>query len=383
MLIENHRDLVVLCRDLENAPVLFLDTEFVGEGRYYPDVGAIQVATPEIAALVDPIGIRDLDPLLNLLANTSTVKVFHAAGQDLGIFYRLMGCPISPVFDTQIAAALLGPDEQIAFVNLVERITGTRLRKEHSFTNWLQRPLNSGQVTYALDDVRYLIPVYEAQMQRFRELDRMHWATEEMAKFEREESFAPPDPQTLYLRIRNVDRIGGRTLAVLQELVAWREETARSENIPTGRIARDEALVELARRPPTDVKKLRDVRGLTSMQADRWGRSLIHAVNEGMNHPVPPVPPRLSFPSALEPTVDFLFVCLRSLAVEKSVAPGLVATRSDLSQLVVQGEKADTPLMKGWRWEAFGEELMATLEGKATARILPETREVQLEWSTT
>jgi ribonuclease D len=381
MLIQTNSDLHILCQDLADAPILYLDTEFVGEGRYYPDLGAIQVATPEIAALIDPIGISNLDPFLDLLADPEVEKVFHAAGQDLAIFYRLMGEAMQSVNYTQLVAALLGPDEQIAFVNLVERVTGKRLRKEHSFTNWLQRPLAEGQIDYALDDVRYLIPIYEAQRQRLEELGRLSWAREECARFERDESFAPADPTTLYQRIRNVDRIHGRTLAVLQELVAWREETARNENIPTGRIARDEVLVELARRPPDDTKQLRNIRGLTSQQADKWGRRMIEAVADGMNNPPPPVPSRNSFPPAMEPTVDFLFVCLRSLAVEKSVAPGMVASRGDMSRLAVQGEEADSPLMRGWRRSAFGDDLLGTLEGRATARILPETREVHLEWT--
>lgn len=381
MLIENQRDLLPLCRDLEKAPCLFLDTEFVGEGRYFPDVGAIQVGTPEMAAVIDPIGLRDLGPFLELLEDTSTVKVFHAAGQDLAIFYRLIGRAISPVFDTQVAASLLGPDEQIAFVNLVERVTGKRLRKEHSFTNWLQRPLNDGQVEYALDDVRYLVPVYEAQMERLAGLDRLSWAREEMARLESDESFAPPDPQTLYLRIRNVDRLSGRTLAILKELVAWREETARNDNIPPSRIARDDALVELSRRPPADVRQMRDIRGLSVQQAERWGRQMLDAINDGSRNAPPKAPGRQSFPSALEPTVDFLQVCLRSLAHQKSVAPGLVATRPDLSQLVSRGSEADIPLNRGWRRDAFGAELLATLDGKATARVVPETREVHLEWT--
>jgi len=380
MLISTNSDLLILCQDLADAPVLYLDTEFVGEGRYYPDLGAIQVATPDLAALVDPIAISNLDPFLDLLADPEREKVFHAAGQDLAIFYRLMGQAMQTVYDTQLAAALLGPDEQIAFVNLVERVTGKRLRKEHSFTNWLQRPLAEGQIDYALDDVRYLIPIYEAQQKQLAEMGRLEWADEEFTRFERDEAFAPADPTTLFQRIRNVDRLHGRTLAVLQELVAWREETARNENIPTGRIARDEVLVELARRPPDDVKQLRNIRGLTPQQADRWGRQMLQAVRDSMNNPPPPVPHRNSFPPAMEPTVDFLFVCLRSLAVEKSVAPGMVASRGDMSRLAVQGAEADIPLMRGWRRENFGNQLLATLEGRATARILPNTREVHLEW---
>lgn len=380
MLIETKRDLVIFCRDIADAKTLYLDTEFVGEGRYYPDLGAIQVATADTAALVDPIGITDLSPLLALLADETVTKVFHAAGQDLAIFYRLMGSAMRPVWDTQLAAALLGSDEQIAFVNLVERVTGKRLRKEHSFTNWLQRPLAAGQVEYALDDVLFLVPVYEEQLRRMEELNRISWAREEFERLEKDETWSPPDASTLYLRIRNVDRLSGRTLAILRELVAWREETARNDNIPVGRIARDEVLVELARRPPTDTRHLRDIRGLTSQQADRYGRQMIEAVVEGGRQPVPASPSRQSFPSAMEPTVDFLFVCLRSLAVEKAVATGMVATRSDMSQLAVRGVDAEIPLMRGWRREAFGEDLLATLEGRATARIVPETREVHLEW---
>jgi ribonuclease D len=381
MLIQTHGDLAILCEELANEPTLYLDTEFVGEGRYYPDLGAIQVAAGDTAALIDPIAIQDLTPFLELLADPTKEKVFHAASQDLAIFYRLMGVPMAPVYDTQLAAALLGPDEQIAFVHLVERITGNRLRKEHSFTNWLQRPLAPGQIDYALDDVRYLIPVHQAQVKRLEEMGRTEWAREEFTRFERAETFAPQDPESLFLRIRNVDRLGGRTLAILQELVAWREETARAENIPSGRIARDEVMVELARRPPAELKQLRDIRGLTSQQAERFGRQMLNAVVEGSRRPVPKVPGRTSFPSAMEPTVDFLFVCLRSLAVEKSVATGMVATRSDMSQLAVRGAEADISLMRGWRRGAFGEELLATLDGRATARIIPETREVHLEWT--
>lgn len=381
MLIESNRDLVILAGDLAGAPALYLDTEFVGEGRYYPDLGAIQVATPDIAALIDPLAVTDLDPLLELLADETVEKVFHAAGQDLAILYRMMGRAMRPVYDTQIAAALLGPDEQIAFVNLVERVTGKRLRKEHSFTNWLKRPLAEGQIDYALDDVRYLIPIHEAQKRRLAELDRLDWAREEFTRYERDETFAPADPQSLFLRIRNVDRLSGRTLAILRELVAWREETARNENIPPGRIARDEVLVELARRPPSALKQLRDVRGLTSQQTERFGRQLIATVADGMHQTPPVIPPRNGFPSALEPTVDFLFVCLRSLAVDRSVASSMVATRSDMSQLAARGQAAEIPLMRGWRRAAFGDDLLATLEGRATARIKPETREVHLEWA--
>ena len=164
--------------------MIFLDTEFVGENRYYAELGSIQVAGGEQVALIDPLAIHDLSPFLALLTDTNILKVFHAAYQDLMIFYRMLGQSVAPLFDTQIAAALLGIDEQISFANLVERVTGEHLQKSHSFTDWLRRPLSPGQVEYALDDVRYLIPIYDAMARDLRASGRLEWAEEEFRRLE-------------------------------------------------------------------------------------------------------------------------------------------------------------------------------------------------------
>lgn len=380
MLIQSNSQLASFCEELRGCPAIFLDTEFVGEGRYYAEVGAIQVAVDGQAALVDPLAVSDLSPLLALLADPAVEKVFHAAVQDLQIFYRLMGCPVTPVFDTQVAAALLGYDEQISFLNLVERAVGKGLQKSHGFTNWLQRPLTPGQIEYALDDVRYLVPVYEKLMSELTANGRVAWAREEFGKLEDQERFAPADPHELYLRIRGAERMHGQSLAVLRELAAWREETARAKNIPIGRIARDEVLVELARRPRTTLQELQEVRGLQPQQIERFGKKMIEVSQQGTTAPRPRMHRHPALPPAMEPTVDFLVLCLRSLASEQHVSPGMLATRSDLSDLVLAGEHADVPLMRGWRREAVGDALLATLEGKATARIIPESRQVQLDW---
>jgi ribonuclease D len=380
MLLQTDQELRRYCDALRGAPAIFIDTEFVGEGRYYPEVGAIQVATPERAAVVDPLAVGDLAPLLTLLADPEVVKVFHAAGQDLPIFYRLIGAPVRSVFDTQVAAALLGYDEQISFVNLVERVTGTCLSKSHGFTDWLRRPLTPGQIEYALDDVRYLVPVHAKLVKELDARARMAWAREEFRKLEDERRFTPVDPHELYLRVRGVERIRGQALAILRELVAWREETAFAKNIPPSRVARDEVLVELARRPRESVKELHDIRGLAAQQVERFGAGLIEAIRHGAEAPRPTPQRSASLPSALEPTVDFLMLCLRSLAGEQSVAPGMVAVRSELVELALRGPKADIQLLRGWRRTAFGDPLLATLEGRATARIIPTTRQVHLDW---
>jgi len=380
MLIQSQSELQNFCQTLQGAATIFVDTEFVGEGRYYPDVGAIQIAIPGQAALIDPLAVVDWSPLLEVMADRSIEKVFHAAGQDLPIFYRLLGQPVAPVFDTQVAAALLGYDEQISFLNLVERATGTVLSKSHCFTDWLRRPLSSGQIEYALDDVRYLIPVYEHVITQLTKWGRLSWAREEFLRLENAERYRPADPHELYLRFRGIERMRGQSLAVLRELVAWREETARKQNIPVGRIARDEVLMELARRPRNAVGELHEVRGITQQQVERFGAAMLAVAKSGGTAPRPVGNRQSPLPQILEPTVDFLTLCLRSLATEQSLSPGVVATRSDLIDLTRSGEQADIPLMRGWRKEAIGDALLATLQGKATARVLPDNRQVHLDW---
>jgi len=380
MIIQTDRQLADFCAELRNETAIFVDTEFVGEGRYYPEVGAIQVASPTQAALIDPLAITNLVPLGEILAHPGIVKVFHAATQDLAIFYRLFARPTAPLFDTQIAAALLGYDEQISFANLVERVTGVHLAKSHSFTDWLRRPLSAGQIEYALDDVRYLAKVYDHLVAELQTQGRLEWAREEYSPLENEARFQPSEPRELYLKLRGVERIHGPALVALRELIAWREETARALNIPSGKIARDEVMMELARHPRLNVKELREVRGLQPQQVDRFGREMIEIARQDATVPCPRIPRPPSLPPVLEPTVDFLILCLRSLAGEMALSPGLLATRSDLAALIQSGERAEVPLMRGWRRQAVGNALLATLQGKATARVIPGSRQVHLEW---
>jgi ribonuclease D len=380
MIIATDTQLAEFCSTLQQTPVIFLDTEFVGEGHYYAQLGTIQLATREQAVLIDPLGLRDLAPLHEVLTNPAIEKVFHAAGQDLTIFHRLLGQPVAPVFDTQIAAALLGYDEQISFANLVERTTGTRLQKSHCFTDWLRRPLTDGQIEYALDDVRYLVPAYERLVTELSEQGRLEWAHEEFHRLADPARYAVVDPSELYQRVRGYEKMGKKALALLRDLVAWREETARMMDIPTSRIARDEVLCELARNPRGTLRELREVRGLQQQQVERFGNLMLEVMKKTPGT-APAIGPRQSsLPPGLEPTVDFLILCLRSLASERAVSPGMVATRTDLAAIIMAGERADVPLMRGWRKKAIGDALLATLNGKATARIIPGSRRVHLDW---
>ena len=261
-LIVDSEELAAFCRRQEGVDFVAVDTEFMRDKTYWPKLCLVQVAGPKEAAAIDAMapGI-DLDPLWRLVTRSPVLKVFHAARQDIEIFVRQAGAMPAPVFDTQVAASLLGNDEQISFANLVERVTKTRLQKSHSFTDWLRRPLTTGQVEYALDDVRYLIPVYDAMARDLTALGRMAWAREEFERLEDPARYRPADPRELYLRIRGIDRMPGKALAMLRELLAWREETARTLDLPPNRIFREEVLMEVARRPRHSLKELREIRG--------------------------------------------------------------------------------------------------------------------------
>jgi ribonuclease D len=359
---------------------VYLDTEFVGEGRYYPEVGAIQIATDERAALIDPLAVGDLTPLFDVLLAHGIEKVFHAGGQDLAIFFAMMGRPVAPVFDVQIAAALLGYEEQISLANLVHRVTRQSLRKSHAFTDWLRRPLTDKQVEYALEDVRCLAPVHDHLVQELSARGRLPWAREEFSELERPARFAPADPRGMFRQMRGVERLTGEELSRLREIVAWREDTARELNIPTGRICMDAVLMELARRPRETVEALSQVRGLRWEQARRFGRGMVEALSRGADMPPLGLKKPTALPQEMEPTVDFLVLCLRSLCAEKQISPGILANRADLTAVVLYGEKARVPLLRGWRRKAVGEALLATLQGRATARIAPDTKRVHLDW---
>jgi len=380
VLIESYAELAALCSDLHKAPTVYIDTEFVGEGRYSAEIGAIQIAANGRAALIDPLAISDLTPLFCLLLDPEVEKVVHAGYQDLSIFFGMTGRPVAPVFDVQIAAALLGYGEEISLANLVSRVTKKKLKKSHAFTDWLRRPLTDKQVEYALEDVRCLQPVHDHLLRELISRDRLSWARDEFETLEDASRFTPDDPRDLFRKIRGVDRLHGEELVRLREIVAWREETAREHNIPPRRICLDVVLLELARRPRSSVAALSEVRGLNAGQVRRFGPGLIEALGRGAGEPPPELTKPLVLPQDMQPTVDFLVLCLRSLAAEMQISPGCLSNRSDLTAVVLYGERARVPLLQGWRRKAIGEALLATLQGKATARICPDTQRVHLDW---
>jgi ribonuclease D len=380
VVIEKAAELAVLCSDLQGARALYVDTEFVGEGRYFPEIGAIQVAANGQAVLIDALALAELTPLFDLLLDPEVEKVFHAGYQDLRLLFGLMGRPVASVFDVQIAAALLGYGDQISLADLASRITKEKPRKSHAFADLLRRPLTDSQVEYALDDVRCLQPLHDHLLRELIASKRLMWARQDFEALEDASVFLPEDPREVFRKIRGVDRLRGDELIRLRELAAWREETARERNLPPRRICIDPVLMELAQRPKSTVAALSGVRGLSEGQVRRFGRGLLEALGRGAGQPRPALTRAPILPQEMAPTVDFLLLCLRSLAADMQISPLRLANRADVTALALQGERAPVPLLRGWRREAVGEALLAILQGKAAAHISPDTQRVHLEW---
>lgn len=373
-----------LCQRLRDSARIALDTEFVGEESFVPRLELIQVAAGDLCAVIDFPAVGSLDGLSELLHDTRIEKVVHAGRQDLELFYAYTGHVPTPIFDTQLAAAMVGYGTQVAYAQLVQRVLGTKLAKSHTLTNWSQRPLTPDQITYALEDVQYLLPVYEHLCQRLQSLGRLDWVKEEFTRLELKSSEGAQDLRHRYQRIRGWDNLNPRSAAVLRELAAWREDEARRRNVPRGRVIRDEVLLELARRPPATLAALRATRGLHPSEVDRNGEPLLARIRDGLVLPESEWPeiPRSRRP---EPEsaglVDLLQAVLKACAREQEIAPSLLASASDLQTLVdakQDREKLDLPILHGWRRKLAGGMLLQVLDGKITVSVDRQSGKLRL-----
>ncbi|MFH1740549.1 MAG: ribonuclease D [bacterium] len=358
-----------LCRRVRAARRLGLDTEFVSERRFSPDLGIIQVAVEDECAIIDPQTLPDLNEFCELLCDSNVEKVFHAGRQDLEIFYRLGGEVPSPIFDTQIAAALVGYGEQVSYARLVEEAVGVTLVKNEGFTDWRVRPLSADQVEYALDDVRYLLSVAKKLRSDLRRLGRTGWAKEEFARIGEDIFTARTSPHERYRQVRRWTSLSRQNLAVLRELASWREQEAERKNRPRGRVIPDEVLIELARRSPADHAGLKKIRALNPGIVKRQGDELLQAIQKGLDVPkeeLPRVPKRKAKVSTPPPgLVDLLSTVLRARAEQMKIAPGLLAKRSDLECLATDpSSEPSLPVLQGWRFELVGKELLDVLKGQ-------------------
>lgn len=364
-------DLHSLCNELSSADFVTVDTEFLREQTFWPQLCLIQIAGPAGEAVVDPLapGI-DLEPFYQLMTNESIVKVFHAARQDIEIVYTKTGKVPAPVFDTQVAAMVCGFGESISYVNLVKKINGADIDKSSRFTDWSRRPLSDKQLDYALGDVTHLRDVYKALSTEITATGRMSWLAEEMSTLTAAETYdTDPDKawQRLKLRVK-----GRKSLAVLVELAAWRERLAQAQDVPRGRILRDEALYDIANQMPQTPEALGALRTLSDGFArSSRAKEIADAVKRGLARDTKTLP-KLEHGQALSAeataTLELLKVLLRASAAEHRVAPRLIADSEDLELLATESEP-DIPALKGWRRTLFGEDALRLKRGETALTL--------------
>lgn len=369
MIIKTQAELKDICAKLAEKPYITIDTEFLRDKTFYSKLCLIQLAAEGIDAVaIDPIEF-DLDwaPLNDLLHNEKVLKVFHAARQDLEIFYQLNGKIPHPIFDTQVAAMVCGYGDSIAYNKLVQDITGHALEKNAQFTDWSRRPLSSKQLTYALDDVIFLRDVYEKLDKRLKEQKRDGWLKQEMEILTNPETYEMPiEDSWKRIKIRS-DK--PEVMAILRELAIWREEIARRKDIPRGRIMKDEALADIAVYMPKDIEGLSRIRNVPKEAIkSETGKTLLSLVTKARKSPKDTWPKRelkAPFPKDAIPVLEMLKLLLKINCAEENVAPKLIANVSDLEEMAVN-DKAKVPAMKGWRHDVFGKDAIALKKGKIT-----------------
>lgn len=390
MLIENSDMLRELVADLRSRGSCALDTEFIREKTYRPELCLIQLATPDDVFIVDPFLVGELDGLLELMRDDSVEKIVHAGEQDMEIFFALNRELPRNVFDTQVAAALAGQGDSISYARLVDELLGVQLEKVETFTDWGKRPLTQRQVEYALNDVRYLYPLKNELSKRLEELGRLEWLSEELQFFE-ERSLYERDPEKLYRKMKGAAKLTPPKLVVLRELVAWREEEAERKNWPRGRVISDAALIELARREPSTIDEVALVRTVHPQLVNRSGREIITRVARARKVPASEHPPAIRKRSGdpeLALVVDLLEVVLRSRAANAQIAPGYLGTRKELLELARRHLHGDgdgehsaatraLPLLSGWRKRLAGDALVALLQGRSRVAIDAATARVE------
>ena len=362
--VDTSEMLADLCRRIEQVDWIAIDTEFLREKTYYPRLCLIQVATDDVQACVDPLAIEDISELLTVFNKPSITKVFHACSQDLEILMQLSGQVPAPIFDTQIAAPLLGLPEQTGYAALVEAMLDIKLEKGHARTDWSARPLSKKQMRYALDDVVYLRELFPLMLEKLDALGRLAWLKDDFGRYESADRYKN-DPEKAWLRIRGSDRLNRKQLSVLQALASWRENRAISANRPRAWMMKDNVLLDIARICPENLQELSSIRQLSEQDVKKHGGELLQLIKQAKGVQPQPLPAKTRHgkPSLMQEALADVLQAQVTLQAEKNtINPATLATRKQL-QALVMGEQ-DLPIMSGWRLEMAGRELMAMLQGK-------------------
>jgi ribonuclease D len=369
-LISTTADLAAACARMARHAFVTVDTEFLRETTYYPLLCVAQMASADEAVVIDALAPElELAPFFELMANERVVKVFHAARQDIEIVWHQAKLIPSPIFDTQVAAMVLGYGDSISYDQLVQRVTGDVLDKSHRFTDWSRRPLSAAQVSYAISDVTHLREVFLSLSADLQKRGRTEWVGEEMEILTSPATYRA-DPDTAWERLKTRVR-KPKELAVLIEVAAWREREAQSRDVPRGRVLKDEAIGDIATHAPTTPERLASLRSLPrGFERSKWGNDILEAVKRGLARD-PAGLPRLEKPRQNvngNATVELLKVLLRMTSERHGVAAKVIATVEDLERIALD-DRADVPALHGWRRDMFGDHAIALKRGQLALAV--------------
>lgn len=375
--VTDPRDVDDIADAIEEAGSFALDLEFMTEGRYVAELSLVQVGWGDIddphVAAIDPLKV-DVDPIVDLLEDPDIETMIHSAQADLALLGGQFQARAQNLVDTQIAAAFLGMGDQIGYGPLVQRMTGVELDKGAQFTEWSRRPLSDEQLSYALDDVRYLPRIWQMLREELDQRDRRGWVDDECDRLAEAWSRRTP-PEEMYTRVRGWNGLNQRQLGALRTVAGWRELESLQHNRPPSWLMNDRTMLELCRRPPRDERGVREIRGMGNGTAQRYGKELLDLIQQGMEDPpeAPARSPRLPNVGQAWPAVLSGIVQTRCREVE--VAPRFVATRSDTDEVIAwwltgdRDQEPDIPLLTSWRRELAGQDVLDWLAGRTTIAV--------------
>ena len=367
--IDSNEMLAHFCASLNAATYCVIDTEFIRESTYYPELALIQIGSGDRFACIDPLAISEFTPLAELLDKNSLLKVFHSSSQDLEILYQKFGRVPTPVFDTQLAAAVLGYSHQISYADLVQQITGVTLEKKHTRANWMRRPLSQDELDYAMDDVRYLLAVYEALDESLESSRRYGWLEKDLSAMSDPANYQV-DMAQLWKRLKGVQKLKGEKLQIASELAQWREALAQRQNRPRRWIVKDEVIVEIARHKPADIESLSRIRDLSNKTVNRHGDKLLQIVAHAMRVDATQWPQhdkQTNLDKQQLALGDCLMALCRVIADQNQIALVTLATRKDIDNLLLN--QKSSRLTQGWRFTMAGEQLLEFIHGQSSISV--------------
>ncbi len=378
--IDNQTALEKLCNELKFAPHIALDTEFLREKTYSARLCLLQVATEKCIACIDPFKLESLDPFMDILFDRHIIKILHSARQDLEIFHDLGGKVPGPIFDTQIAATLLGLPDQCGYATLVKQLLNIELDKTQTRTDWSRRPLDTAQLDYAADDVRYLIQIYPLILHQLKTSGREDWLNDDFLSLENPDIYQLP-LDNLWKKVSGHSRLKGSSLAIVKQLATWREKCARHQDLPRKWILADDVIIALARMAPEHSQQLEKIRGLNNSRSKNKGDEILAEIKAARNMPKEqwPLIPAKKTGKDEDVVVDLLMGVLKFLAQKNDISPAILGTRKDIEKLLIN--ESQPALMQGWRKHIAGRILEDIIQGRQSLTI--HNRKLKIENITT